>query len=454
MKDNTALGNFFFIKMFRQVDNSSLIVFRILFGLLLFYHVMAYLLSGTVYLNFIEPPFTFNYIGFDFLQPLPGNGMYYYLCLMGLAAIFIMLGAWYRIAMAVFAILWTILYLMQKSGYNNHYYLILLLCWLMVIVPANGNHSLDVKRKSIPITQVCPQWVIWIFSVQFSIVYFFAAISKLNNDWFSGKFLAIQFSRLSMHRVYGIIYNKIWFPQFIAYTGFFFDLLIVPLLLWKKTRYVAFFISCLFHLFNLFSFKIGIFPFLSIALTLFFIEPEKIRSIFFKNKPGISYIEHPATGYTYSKKILTGFLLLYFIVQIIVPMRSWFFPGNVFWTEEGYRLSWKMMLRTKSGSIYFKVRDPVSGEIWIEDPKRKFSPGHVMWIANCPDISWQYAQRLKNEYTRKGFPNVEVYAIGSVSLNRAKPLPIIDTTVNLSNTGWDPFHHSYWITENNLPEKK
>ncbi len=202
MIDTKALWNRFFIKLFRPVDNSSLVIFRIIFGFLLWYHVMASLFTGTVYIHFIQPPFTFNYIGFDFLQPLPGYGMYYYFGLMGFTAILIMLGAWYRIAMTGFAILWTLLYLMQKSGYNNHYYLILLLCWLMVLVPANGNLSVDAKRKSILKTQVCPQWAIWIFSVQFSIVYFFGAMNKLNNDWFSGKFLAIQFSRLSIHRVY------------------------------------------------------------------------------------------------------------------------------------------------------------------------------------------------------------------------------------------------------------
>ena len=97
-----------------------------------------------------------------------------------------------------------------------------------------------------------------------------------------------------------------------------------------------------------------------------------------------------------------------------------------------------------------KVYDPVSGNIWIEDPKKSFHPIHVMWIAICPDISWQYAQKLKLEYTKKGFSNVEVYAIGSVSLNRNKPVPIIDTTADLSNTKWHSFRHSPWITKNNF----
>ncbi len=447
MNDNNLYNHRFYKKLFQPVDNGPLVVFRIIFGFLLFYHVTTYLLNGSVYQNFIQPPFTFTYIGFEFLQPLPGNGMYFYFGLMALLALLIMLGAWYRFAMTGFAVLWTLQYLMQKSGYNNHYYFILLLCWLMTIVPANGFCSIDTKRKPLSKTHTCPQWAIWIFAVQVAIVYFFAAISKLNAEWFSGKFIGIQFSRLSMHPVYGSIYGQAWFPQFIAYTGLLFDLLIIPLLLWKKTRKYAFILCCLFHLFNSFSFRIGIFPYLSIALCIFFFEPGNIRSIFFKNKTTIKIPEYnPVLNQGKTRLLIVG-LGIYIFLQVIVPMRSWLFPGNTFWTEEGYRMSWKMMMRSKSGTVHFKVIDSASGKVWIVDPKTLFSPAHVMWIAISPDITWQYAQRLKKEFAQIGFPNVEVYAIGLVSLNRSKAAPLADTTVDLAKIKWYPFKHSSWITE-------
>src|SRR6476661_6225392 len=146
-------------RLFKEVDNSPLIAFRIIFGALLFYHISDALLNGSVYKNFIQPPFTFNFIGFDFLQPLPGQGMYFYFGLMALLALMIMLGAWYRLSMAAFTILWTCIYLMQKSDYNNHYYLVLLVCFLMVFMPANRYYSLDVKRNVVIKKLSCPQWV-------------------------------------------------------------------------------------------------------------------------------------------------------------------------------------------------------------------------------------------------------------------------------------------------------
>jgi hypothetical protein len=88
-----------------------------------FYQFLYALLNADIYRNFVQPPFTFTYVGFEFLQPLPGAGMYFYVGLMVLLAFMVIIGAWYCLAMAFFALLWTALYLMQKADYNNHYYL-------------------------------------------------------------------------------------------------------------------------------------------------------------------------------------------------------------------------------------------------------------------------------------------------------------------------------------------
>lgn len=432
-------------RLFKEVDSSPLIAFRIIFGFLLLYHISHALLSGTVYYDFIQPPFTFNFIGFDFLQPLPGAGMYFYFGLMALLALMIMLGAWYRFSIAGFTILWAGIYLMQKSDYNNHYYLVLLLCFLMIFMPANRYYSWDVKRNAVVKKIACPQWVILVFIAQVAVVYLFAAISKLSADWFSGKFIAIQFSRLSTQHIAGILYGQKWFQSLVCYGGFFFDLLIVPLLTWKRTRPFAFLLSCIFHIFNSFTFTIGIFPYLSIALNLFFVEPEKVRRFFFKNKSPVVYSDNNPVHKSVKRQMVIYGLCIYLFIQVVLPMRSWFFPGNVLWTEEGYRMSWKMMLRSKSGKVHFKVIDPGTGRIWNIDPSKIFASSHVMWIAISPDITWQYAQRIKKDFAAKGFINVEVYAIDSVSLNRSLYRPLVNPAINLAAVKWHPFSHSDWI---------
>jgi hypothetical protein len=89
------------------------------------------LMTGWVRRTLVEPEFTFNFIGFDWIQPLPGWGMYFYFALMGIMGLFIMAGYRYRMASFAFAFLWTGVYLMQKTSYNNHYYLMVLLGVIM-----------------------------------------------------------------------------------------------------------------------------------------------------------------------------------------------------------------------------------------------------------------------------------------------------------------------------------
>ena len=437
----------FYERLFQPVNNSPLIAFRMLFGFLMAYHFLTAILNGTIYDNFIRPPFTFTYIGFEFLQPLPGKGMYFYVGVMIVLALLIMLGAGYRFAITTFTLMWTAMYLMQKADYNNHYYLMLLLCWIMIFMPADRYFSVDSKRNAVKITNSCHQYYLWIFMVQVGIVYFFAATSKLSSDWFSGKYIEIQFSGLTHRFLTGRLYAQKWFQLFICYGGFLFDLLIIPLLLWRRTKTKAFFLACMFHLFNSYTFSIGIFPYLSIALNLFFLNPSMVQRFFFRRQEPVIEDNTVLQKDTMKSKILMTCFGIYLVFQLLLPMRSWLFPGNVFWTEEGYRMSWKMMMRTKSGKIYFKVTDPASQKTWKVEPDKIFAPKQIMWLAISPDIIWQYAQRLKKEFAEKGFPNVQVYAIGSVSLNRSKPMQLVDSTVDLANIKWEACRHSGWITE-------
>ena len=436
--------------LFKQVDNSPLILFRICLGFLLFYHCISYILQGKLFTYFIEPPFTFTFIGFEFLQPLPGTGMYFYFGLMALLALMIMLGAWYRFSIISFTFMWTVIYLMQKSGYNNHYYLVCLLCWLMCFMPANKNYAVDVWRKPQLKKNTCFNWVPLLFVIQTAIIYFFAATSKINSAWLSGKFIAIQLEGLSKHHTLGIIYGNPVFQKMICYGGLLFDFFIIPLLIWKKTRRPAFAAFCLFHLFNSYSFRIGIFPYLSIAMAVFFFDAQTIGNIFFRKDPALKISQPALVNIDLRKKTVAFILALYLLFQICLPMRYLLYPGNVFFTEEGYRMSWKMMLRKKTGTITFKLRNPVSGNTWTDDPLLKFKPLHVNWMAICPDIAWQYAQHLKADYKKRGFPDLEIYAIDSVRLNNAPPQLLINPTVDLTKVNWQTFQHSSWI----LPYKE
>ena len=123
--------------LFKKIDIAPLLIFRIFFGILISLECYGAILTGWVKNNLIDPKFTFTFIGFEWLQPLPGNGMYFYFFLIGTLGVFIALGYRYRVSIIAFTLLWTGVYLMQKTSYNNHYYLLALISFIMSFLPAN-----------------------------------------------------------------------------------------------------------------------------------------------------------------------------------------------------------------------------------------------------------------------------------------------------------------------------
>ena len=68
--------------LFRQIDNTGLSLFRVVFGFLITLEAFGAIATGWVRRVFVDPDFTFNFIGFDFLQVFVGEGMYLYFVLM------------------------------------------------------------------------------------------------------------------------------------------------------------------------------------------------------------------------------------------------------------------------------------------------------------------------------------------------------------------------------------
>ncbi len=427
---------------FTKIDNSPLIIFRIFFGILVALECYGAILTGWIKRTLTEPQFTFNFIGFEWLQPLPGYGMYFYFFIMGTLGISIALGYKYRFSIISFTLMWTGVYLMQKSSYNNHYYLLVLISGLMCLFPANRSHSLDVRQNPTLKTDAMYAWVKWAIIFQLLIVYVYAAIAKVYGDWLDfGIIRILMFSKAHYYFV-GDLLQQPWVHKIIGAVGILFDLLIIPALLWKRTRKFAFFISIFFHLFNSIVFQIGIFPYLSLAFTVFFFEPETIRNIFFKRKKPYLLNKVEIPSYI---PLLYGLGGLYFLVQLALPLRQHFIKDDVLWTEEGHRLSWRMMLRSRSGSIQFKVVEKESGKSEIIDLDDYLSKKQKRRIAAYPDFIWQFAQHLKKEYAEKGVP-ISVYAVNSrVRVNGRPSRAFIDPKVDLANAKWDYFWHNEWI---------
>ena len=432
--------------LFKYIDNSALVVFRVFFGLLITLESFGAILTGWVKQTLIEPEFTFSFIGFEWLQPLPGMWMYVYFCIMGIVGIGVMLGYKYRFSIIAFTLLWAGVYFMQKSSYNNHYYLLVLLNIFMCVLPAYRYFSIDVKQNPRLLKHGMPQWCSLIIIAQMAIVYTFASVAKIYPDWLDTTVMEIFMRGKKDYYVIGDLLQQKWLHYILAYGGILFDLLIIPLLLWKPTRRATFFIAIIFHLFNAIVFQIGIFPFMSLALCVFFFDPKTIQNLFFKKKSFYIEDEIIIPGY---KSLLIGVFSLYFIVQIGIPLRHWFIQDKVLWTEEAHRLSWRMMLRSKYGVAHYSVVDKTTNKKTIIKLDDYLTKKQINMVSSRPDMIWQFAQHLKEKHTIEG-NEVAVYVDCRVSVN-GRPLKLlIDPKIDLTSVRWNAFKHSDWILPSNL----
>lgn len=425
----------------KKIDNAQLLVFRVFYGILVCFECFGAIGTGWVRRTLIDPEFTFSFIGFEWLQPLPGNGMYIYFLVMGLMGVLITVGYKYRFSALTFAIMWTGVYLMQKTSYNNHYYLLMLLAYIMAFLPANKNLSVDAHFNKTIRSDWMYNYVRWIIILQLFIVYTYASLAKLYGDWFDFSVIDVLMRGKKDYYLIGELLQEKWIHKMIAVFGILFDLLVVPALLWKPTRKIAFGASIFFHLFNSYVFRIGIFPYLSLAFIVFFFEPQTIRRIFLKqHEPNILREESKPKNH----KWLLGVLGIYFMVQLVLPLRHHTFPDDVLWTEEGHRLSWRMMLRSRNGSTTVYTVDKETQKRTVVQLDDYLTKKQRRKVACYPDFTWQFAQHLKKEYAKKG-QDIEVYVKSRVKVNQGKYHEFIDPEVDLASVPWKHFSHNEWI---------
>jgi len=430
-------------RLFAPIDNAPLIIFRIFLGFLLACETFGAIATGWVKSNFITPKFTFSFIGMEWLQPLPGSGMYFYFIAMGLLGLMVMVGYKYRFSIGAFSLLWAGVYFMQKTSYNNHYYLLLLVCLMMLFLPAHRYASIDAKQNPEIKKLTMPTWCSWVMIAQVAIVYFFATLAKFYPDWLDGSFTrSLLDNSVTIPWLHDIMTQQ-WFYLFIAYAGIAFDGLIVPLMLYKKTRTAAFVASLIFHIFNSITLQIGIFPFFALSFAVFFYPPERIKQLFFKKKPALVQADLSPVDYE-AINIFSYFFIPYLIIQLILPLRHYFIEGDVLWTEEGHRLSWRMMLRNRNGHTSFTVIDKATKQQLPYKLSKALTPKQKSAMNTRPDMIWQMAQRIKQHFAAEG-KDVEVHANTRVAVNSNPYKLFIDPNVDLAAVPWDYFGHCPWI---------
>ncbi|WP_231970182.1 HTTM domain-containing protein [Tenacibaculum jejuense] len=431
----------------KKTSSAPLATFRLFFGLLMCASIIRFWYHGWIEKLYIQPKFFFSFYGFSWIKPL-GSYTYLLFIICGISALLVAVGYKYRLSIVTFFLSFTYIELMDKTTYLNHYYFVSILSFLLIFLPANATFSLD-NYFNKKLYKTIPNWTIDSIKLLLGIVYFYAGLAKLNSDWlFRAQPLKIWLpSKYDLPLIGNNLMQQEWFHFAMSWSGAIYDLAIPFLLLFKRTRTIGFFLVVVFHVFTRVLFPIGMFPYIMIVATLIFFSAsfhEKIIA-FIKSKlklktDNIEVIETFQFRRTFTLKIVSVFLVL----QLLLPWRYLLYPGELFWTEQGYRFSWRVMLMEKAGYTTFKIVDRKTKQFFYVDNTDFLTSFQEKQMSFQPDFIIEYAHFLGDHFTQQGHKNVEVYADSYVALNGRSSERFIDAKVDLYKEK-NSFKHKYWI---------
>ena len=448
-KQNHHLGFVFgkrYKNLFNEVSSASIVLYRIAFGIIMCYEIYRYFKYNWIARYWINTKYNFTYWPFDFIKPLSGNGMYFLFGFMAILALFIMIGFLYRISTILFFLSFTYMFLLEQSRYLNHFYLIVLLSFVLIFIPANRSFSIDSKLFKGIKSNTIPLWSLWLLRFMVAIPLFYGGIAKINADWLVGQPLEIWLSKDLDFPIIGRFFTEKWMILFMSYAGLILDLLFIPLLLFKRTRVFGFAIGLLFHLMNSKLFSIGIFPWFMMASTTLFFSPDwPIRLInYFRSSKIPSTTKNISIERLAPKQKQTIIALsIWVLLMLLIPLRHFVIPGNVSWTECGHKYAWHMKLRTKRAKGVFIVSALDSSFT------KRISTTHILpkWqqkrVLARPPLIWQFANKLQRDYAKKGI-DVAVYADIQAKLNGRAYQQFTDASVDLTKVPY-PIFLADWI---------
>lgn len=439
----------------KQVPIAPLVSFRIAFGSLMLLSILRFWWRGWVETVYILPKFHFTYQGFEWVQPLSATGMHLLFLGLALSALMIVLGLWYRVAIVFFFLAFTYVELIDVTTYLNHYYFVSLVAFLLIWLPANRNYALDVRFRPQLRRLTVPAWTVGVLRFQIAVVYIFAGLAKLNADWLIHAQPMRTWLPAKTHLpIAGPLMYETWVAYLFSWFGAVYDLFIVFFLLNRKTRAVAYVFVLVFHIATAVFFPgIGMFPYVMIVCsTIFFSAPFHQRLLsglpFYKRTKNLPAASGQAYHYRFGQP-LKAMLIVYATAQCIIPMRFMLYPGHLFWHEEGYRFSWRVMLMEKSGATFFTVKDKSHRLVQQVNNAEFLTPLQEKMMSTQPDLILKYAHHLAEQFAQRGVAQPEVYAEVYVALNGQRSRLFIDSTVNLAaqRLSW---RHYNWV----LPYKE
>jgi len=431
-----------------RVDPASLSIFRVTFGVLLVLETVRFFAYGWIGDFYLSPQFLFKYHGFEWVTPWPGSALYWHFGVMGVCAVMIAVGFFYRIAAIGFLLSFGYVFLLEQATYLNQYYLVLTVAFVLCFVPAERGWSVDARRARSSATPGVPRWTIWALRLQFEVMLLYAGLVKINADWLRGEPLGLWFADYAELPLIGFWLRQPWFSVGAAWAVVVLHLAGALLLLHRRYRSAVFVVYVGFHLISSILFTIGLFPWLTLAGTLLFFDADWPKQMWsrLEGTHRVTAQRPPIQAHCAAPRVLTYVSLgMFFALQLLIPLRFLLYPGNVAWTGEGEWFAWRMKLDDKRAHIRFIVTESENGTRWEVDPRHHLRPTQLEIMAPRPDMIIQFAKHLERIWVkREGIQDVEVRALVMSSLNGRPAAPLVDPHTDLTSVS-RTFRHYDWI---------
>ncbi|MEM1333015.1 MAG: HTTM domain-containing protein [Actinomycetota bacterium] len=413
----------------------SYVAFRVAFGVLIAIGQLRFVLRGWVEEFLLAPEVHLTYPGFAWVRPLPPLLMYGLVGGLGLAGVAIALGWRTRPVAAVFAVGFAYTELIDAALYLNHYWFMTLAAVVLVVVPGPDRGRV-------------PAITVWALRGQLAVVYLFAGVAKLNEDWLlRGEPLSTWLAARTDRPIIGPLLDEPIVGMAFSWAGAVFDLTIVGWLLWSRSRPVAYGVLVAFHVVTAMLFQIGMFPWMMILLTPIFCSAEWPARLLERMRRGRRLDSAPnlgpetpgrahrtesrevdrsgrAVGATMTARRRTSIsrravipIAVLALVNLVLPIRHAAADGDVRWNDDGYLLSWRVMLTERATHVRFHLTDPATGATETVDAESVLTEWQAAAATVRADLILTTAHLIADQRSGPSGPRIAVHVDAFVAWN-------------------------------------
>lgn len=367
----------------------------------------------------------FPYAGLEWLPRPPGSSYHALLAGSLLGALGMIIRPALQRPMAILsAVCFGWLFFLDQSFYGHLSYL---LCWLLGVACLSPGNLTPSARV--------PRWLTWMPRFILVLMYLCASLAKLYPEWLDGSVIELFMREAQMSPETFATLSQPWLTRSLAVAGVVFDFAIGPLLLWRRSRPLAFVAMALFHLSNMILVGIHVLPLIIFVLTVTaFLDPDRARAALRWEQEPLAPLPHQPPAMPV-RALLLGFLLLH----LGLAARPYLYERNSRWTHKAQHFAWWLRSTDTDTRATFTVISDTAGTqkikpldyISMEQASMTSYPQHVI----------RFARHVAAQHEARGEQRVRVHADIITSVNGRAPSRRMPHELDLAHlpAGTDPF---------------